>query len=287
MPDLAVPIDFIPRKVVSLVPSVTESLIELGFGQTLVGITDYCIHPAESVARIARIGGTKAPRVEDIVRLSPDLVIANQEENSEESVAALRSAGVPVWITFPNTVESALEDLSALARLFRSDRAHMMLRSLEQAVEFARLSATDRLVRYFCPIWQGQWQDAPWWMTFNRNTYCADLLELLGGKNIFDGRDRKYPLEAEFGEQPAEPAGLRDTRYPHVSLKEIVLGQPELVLLPDEPYLFSEKDEAYLQKCLADSMERPQRFVRIDGTLITWPGTRIGKAIAELSDLFC
>ena len=90
-----------PRRVVSLVPSMTESMFELGFGETVVGITDYCTRPAAALADLPRLGGPKNPRLSEIIALKPELVLANWEENTRQSVEALEDAGVFVWVTFP------------------------------------------------------------------------------------------------------------------------------------------------------------------------------------------
>src|SRR5512139_3602968 len=100
-----------PKRVVSLVPSMTESLFELGFGETLVGITDYCIYPEERLEGLPRLGGPKNPRLEDIIALQPELVLANWEENTRRTVETLEAAGVRVWVTFPKTVRQALDVL--------------------------------------------------------------------------------------------------------------------------------------------------------------------------------
>src|SRR5450759_1940486 len=89
-----------PQRIVSLVPSWTEVLFAFGAGDRVVGVTDYCIYPAEGIAAKTKIGGTKNPRVDQILSLAPDLVIANIEENSQVDVAALEARGVPVFATF-------------------------------------------------------------------------------------------------------------------------------------------------------------------------------------------
>ena len=98
-----------PQRVVSLVPSYTESMVDLGFGANVVGVTDYCVHPQDSLLNIPRVGGPKNPRIEDILSLAPDLVLANQEENMLGDVEALEKAGIPVWVSFPQTVQEALD----------------------------------------------------------------------------------------------------------------------------------------------------------------------------------
>jgi iron complex transport system substrate-binding protein len=107
-----------PRRVVSLVPSVTGSLFDLQLGHCLVGVTEFCVYPPAGVAALPKVGGTKNPDRDRILALGPDLVIANQEENRREDVDALRAAGVPVWVTFPNTARDTLNLLWALTWVF-------------------------------------------------------------------------------------------------------------------------------------------------------------------------
>src|SRR5688572_16861387 len=98
------PIDTAPQRIVSLVPSVTESLFDLSLGSRVVGRTDYCVYPVGQVERIPTVGGTKNPDIDKIIALKPDLVMANREENRKEDVKALQAAGIPVWVTFPQTI---------------------------------------------------------------------------------------------------------------------------------------------------------------------------------------
>ena len=106
-----------PRRIVSLVPSLTEGLFALGLGERVVGVTEWCVHPAEGVAPVAKIGGTKNPDIRSILALRPDLVIANREENRRRDVERLEAAGIRVWVTHPRTVRDGAELLGALADL--------------------------------------------------------------------------------------------------------------------------------------------------------------------------
>lgn len=281
--------DVAPARVVSLVPSITESLFDLGVGEVVVGITDYCTQPGEKLKSLPRLGGPKNPRVEDILALKPDLVIANWEENTRGPVEALEAAEIPVWVTFPHTVSGTLEMLYTLARLFRSQAAQVRVQTLELTVEWAIRAVAGRTpVRYFCPIWQETTSDGqPWWMTFNQNTYCNDILELVGGQNVFAGRERRYPLAADLGLQAADEPGERDIRYPRVTLEEILQAQPELILLPDEPYAYHEDDKARLMEVLDGTPAAQKNCIHtLDGSLVTWPGTRMARALQELPALF-
>ena len=278
----------IPRRVVSLVPSMTESLFELGLGAALAGVSDYCTRPAESLAGLPRVGGPKNARVGDIVMLQPDLVIANREENTPEIVEALCRAGVPVWLTFPLTVRDALDDLWKLARLFRSEAALLRVQTLERSVEWSELALEDfPPVRYFCPVWQEcDAQGEGWWMTFNAQTYSSDLLRAAGGENVFAARERRYPLEADLGRLPAEPARGRDVRYPRVTRAEILAAQPEVILLPDEPYAYAPSDLARFREWFAETPAgQNNKIYTVDGSLVTWCGTRLALALNELPGL--
>lgn len=278
-----------PERVVSLVPSATDSLFALGAGRYLVGVTDFCRPPKEALDRLSRVGGTKSPAVEAILKLKPELVIANQEENSRQTVEALEAAGIKVWVTFPRSVDEALRMLWILIRLFDVPQSAPILKTLEVTLAWQDQAVTQRpLVRTFSPIWQEQTSDGGcWWMTFNRDTYAHSVLGHCGGANVFADRLRRYPLEADLGQIPAEDAGERDTRYPRVALPEVLEAAPEVVLLPSEPFAFTPEDAVRFQALLADTpAARNQRIHLVDGSLLTWHGTRLAKALAELPAYF-
>ncbi len=279
-----------PKRVVSLVPSWTDSLFDLGIGDCLVGVTDYCPVPAPYTNRLERIGGPKTPAVEYIVSLKPDLVIVNQEENSRESVEALLSSGLQIWLTFPLTVREMVDDLMTVASLFRSEIALEKVQILEKSVEWAEIASLDQKpAGTFCPIWQDRLDSGErWWMTFNASTYSNDVLRICGGKNVFADRRRRYPLLAELGLATEECPGDRDTRYPRVGFDEIIASQPEVILLPDEPFNFSEMHYKELMILFADTPAvRNGKVYRIDGSLLHWPGTRLARALSELPALLC
>jgi ABC-type Fe3+-hydroxamate transport system substrate-binding protein len=283
-----------PGRVVSLVPSTTASLLDLGLGDALVGISDYCVYPKEQVSGLARVGGPKSIRVADIIALRPDLVIANREENDRQSIEALAEAGAMIWLTFPTSVQAAINDLWTLANLFRSNLAMQQVDFLERAVEWAGRAAAESAdcqpaKRYFCPIWQDRLESGErWWMTFNAQTYASDVLRILGGENSFGSRERRYPLEADLGMSAAEEPGKRDLRYPHVGLPEIIAAAPDIILLPSEPYAYGERDGAELSAVFAQTpAAQAGRIYTIDGTLITWHGTRLARALEELPEILC
>jgi len=277
-----------PKRVVSLVPSLTESLFDLGLGDSLVGITDYCTNPKGSVEALTHIGGPKNPRIREIMALEPDLVLADWEENTRASVVELDAAGLAVWVTYPSTVRESMDILWTLSRLFKSQMAQVKLQTLEVTLDWTISAIAERVpVRYFCPIWYDQMDNAlHWWMTFNRFTYCHDLLGLFGLQNVFANRKRRLPLEADLGLAPAEAVEGADTRYPRVSLDELQGEKIDLILLPDEPYRFDESHRTLLQDLLGDTPAvRDGRILLVDGSLITWHGTHLALALRELPAL--
>ncbi|MGH2522403.1 MAG: cobalamin-binding protein [Anaerolineales bacterium] len=280
-----------PRRVISLVPSITESLFDLGLGDRLVGITDYCVHPADKVTALPRVGGTKNPDLARIKAALPDLIIANREENRKADIEALQAEGFKVWVTFPRSVREAIDLLWATIRLFGVPLMGQRLSVLETTYEWSSLAAANMPpVRVFCPIWREpeatDGVSAPrWWMTFNRETYTHDLLRVCGGQNVFADRDRLYPLAADLGETPPESATVdldRDTRYPRVTPAEVAERAPEVILLPSEPYPFTEADLSAFGAFPEIPAVRNGRIVLVDGSLLTWPGSRVARALAEV-----
>ncbi len=277
-----------PKRVVSLVPSVTESLFELGFGDKVVGITDYCVRPASLLGNLVRVGGPKRPDLDVIGALSPDIVIANQEETQQEIVEELAQKGIKVWLIFPKSVDESMNLLRQYLALFHSDKNVMKVNSLQVAIDYARIAAeTERQTKYFCPIWYEHEDGFDWWMTFNQETYPHDLLRLFGGINVFAARERLYPKSADLGQAKPEPAGIRDTRYPRVTAAEVIKAQPELILLPSEPYNFGERDKHLILSTFADTPAvQNGRVYFIDGSCLTWYGVRVAKALQTLPSFF-
>jgi iron complex transport system substrate-binding protein len=194
-------------------------------------------------------------------------VLANREENGRAAIEAMQAAGLTLWVTHPRSVVGAMEILWELARLVTQREAIVRL----QVLDLTRQWAEDAIkmqarVRYFCPIWQDRTEGGlEWWMTFNQETYAHDVLGL--------------------GE--ASDPGERDTRYPRLSLTEVQTANPDLILLPDEPYAFGEEDRQRLMALLPDVRAvQAERVYLVDGSLITWHGTRLAHALRELPALF-
>ena len=274
------PVDYVPQRVVSLVPSFTESLFALQLGHRLVGVTDYCVRPAAGVAKLPKVGGTKNPDIERIVSLRPDLVIVNEEENRLEDAEALEQAGIPLWKTAPNTIAESINLLWETMEIFDVPDMVPMVRVIEQKWDVTRLAMeNERPIRTFIPIWRDPW------MTGNQYTYMHNVMTNFGMINVFAERDRQFPLAADVGD--AEPLAdndpriqNRDTRYPRVSLEEIEAAQPELILLPDEPYVFHEADASAFAELDIPAVKLENIYLT-DGSLLLWHGTRFAYALSH------
>ncbi len=247
-----------PRRVVSLIPSVTEICFALGAGDRIVGITRFCTEPPAGVAGKVRVGGEKNPDLDLIRSLQPDLVIANVEENRKADVEALAGSGIPVYIIFPRTVGEGAGLLRDLGGLLGEPTAGDALAARVEAAleEVAGLRAGRRPVRVFCPIWKNPW------MACNRDTYVHDVLLTCGGENI-------------TAEKPE--------RYPRVTLEEVAAAAPEVILLPDEPFRFGPKHTPLFQAFPAMPAVRAGRVYCIDGKWISWYGPRMAEALPALT----
>jgi ABC-type Fe3+-hydroxamate transport system substrate-binding protein len=258
-------VDRAPRRIVSLVPSETESVVELAGLGVLAGRTDYCIEPKD-VASLPSVGGTKGFDVAAVVALAPDLVLANKEENGRAPVQRLIDAGLTVHVSFPCSLDEAADYVDTLARMLRVDSP--IVAAVRAAVR-GRAIAARRTV--FCPIWKDPW------MTFDGRTFASDMLAAAGAENAFADRPRLYPLAADLGRARAVESD-RDTRYPRVTLEEIERRRPDLVLLPDEPYAFGEEDVTWFE-------DRGFRARPVDGKDLFWYGTRVRHAIGRLASV--
>ncbi len=256
-----------PQRVVSLVPSTTDSMFTLGLGRFVVGATDYCPLPKDQTG-ILRIGGPKDARVEEIVGLHPEMVFANAEENPEALMAALERSGLRVWVTFPKTLREAVSDLRDLAMMYASETALQSVVWLDRAVDWLEGSRPQRSMRAFCPVWrEGPAEKPERWVTFGGDTYANDLLFLCGAENVFADRS--------------------SSRYPPVTPDEVIAADPEIILLPDEPFAFQEEDASFFLRNMPFLQAvRNQKVRRVDGRLLFWHGTRLGESIRALPEWF-
>ena len=260
-----------PRRIVSLVPSDTLNVIALGAGERLVGRTRYC----EAPETVPLIGGTKDVDADAVARLSPDLILANQEENSRPPLEQLAQLGLPLLVSFPRTVVEGLSHLGRLAKILEVDARELLRRGYAAVSDAEAALRTRPAVRAFVPIWMDPL------MTINGQTFMNDVIRLGGGENVFADRQRMYPLAADLGQAVPRPAGTRDTRYPRVTLAEVAERAPAVVLLPDEPHPFSEADA----KVFREALPPATKVVRCGGRDFSWYGAQSVAGVPRLRAL--
>ena len=241
--DLGLPVE-VPAtvsRVVSLVPSLTETLTACAPG-LLVGATKWCTHPADLA--VCRVGGTKNPDIEAIAALAPDVVLANEEENRQADLDALRAAGLAVWVTRVRDLPEALTSLRRMITVACRQPRPAWLDAAEMAWRQPPVLTGLAAV---VPIWRRPW------MVLGRDTFAGDLLARLGVQNVYGGH--------------AE-------RYPRVDLGELLGAGADLVVLPDEPYRFTASDgpEAF----------PGSRTALVSGRHLTWYGPSLTEAPAVL-----
>lgn len=232
-------------RLVSLCPSITETLIDFGLAASLVGITRFCIHPREITKRLPKVGGTKDPDLDAIRRAEPDLVFVNQEENRKEDFDQLRSE-LAIDASFPKRAGEVPAILRHFGRITDTEPiAEARARELERALESldqARALRTRPPFRFAYLIWRDPW------MTVNTDTYVSDLLERAGGSNVY---------------------GAELDRYPTTTLEDLAAQSPDLVLLPDEPFHFRPKHKDEIARILPRA-----RIELVSGDDCCWHGVR-------------
>jgi ABC-type Fe3+-hydroxamate transport system substrate-binding protein len=231
------------RRVVSLVPSLTEALVSVE-PDAVVGATDWCTHPAD--LDVTRVRGTKNPDLRAIRALEPDVVVVNKEENRELDVRRLRDSGVTVWVTDIETVPAAIASMERLLDALGWARPAWLAEARE--LWCGPLPAVTR--RVVVPIWRDPW------MVVGAHTFTTDLLRRLGWDNMCSTADTD--------------ATANGGRYPAVDLADLDAAGADVVLLPDEPYVFTADDG-------------PEAFVRtptelVSGRLLTWYGPSLVEA---------
>lgn len=237
MPDLPY------HKIISLVPSLTELLVDLGLKDQLIGRTRFCIHPKEVVDNIEIVGGTKNPRLEKIIELQPDFILANKEENRKEDIEVLEKYA-EVRVTEIDTIQDAILEISALGSEFGvQEKARSLVQKitglLDDRPEKPPLSAA-----YFI------WKDP--WMSVGNDTYIHDVLQ-------------SYQLTNVYGNQ---------TRYPKTTLDELSSKNPDLILLSSEPYPFKQKHIEEIRATFPVS-----KIELVNGEWFSWYGSRMIKAL--------
>ncbi|MCX6319520.1 MAG: helical backbone metal receptor [Bacteroidetes bacterium] len=238
-----------PQRIISLVPSQTEFLYDLGLRDEVVGITKFCIHPDQWFRNKTRVGGTKQIRMETIHALQPDLILANKEENVKEQVEALQQH-YPVWTSDINTPEEALDMIREVGIITgREQPALSLIREIEQA--FNSLIIQER--RKTCYL---IWKDP--YMSVGGDTFIHGMMKAAGFDNML----------------------IDSTRYPALTLAELQLLAPECLLLSSEPFPFKEKHCTELEKVLPGT-----QVLLVDGEMFSWYGSRMREAPAYFQQL--
>ncbi len=260
-----------PQRIVSLVPSVTETIFGIGAGARLVGRTRYCVLPDPEVRAIEKIGGTKDPDLARIAGLHPDLVLANREENRKPDIEKLRELGLRVYVDEPATVEQGLAMVSLLGRMLDNEEQadQIVRRGAQELVHLSQrlkeLEAENALrlkprahwrPRVIAFIWKNPW------MVAGGRTYIGDMIEILGGTHVLKASAERY-----FAIEPAEIAQLA----------------PDILLFPDEPYAFTEADFAFWREQFPLIPAVAAKRMRLcSGQDLAWYGSRIPGALARL-----
>lgn len=241
------------RRIVSLVPSQTELLYDLGLEDDLVGVTKFCVHPAHIRKSREVVGGTKEVHFDKIRELRPDIILCNKEENTQEMVAKLEEIA-PVHVSDVITFGDSLELIAQYGKIFKVE--HLTFRLIEK-LEEARKSFQESLpkgknlkVAYF--IWREPW------MVAGDETFINTLLEINGWENIFKAKG---------------------DRYPALALKDLESLEPDLVLLSSEPFPFKEKHAEEISKYFKGRIEL------VDGEYFSWYGSRLLSAFDYFKEI--
>jgi len=235
------------NRIISLVPSLTQLVLDLGLKDRIVGRTRFCIHPEELVANIPIIGGTKNPNIDKILSLEPDYIIANHEENRKEDIELLQDK-VKVNITKINTIKDAIEVINELGiDLNVLPKSQALVNSIQELL--LKAPQVDHLkTAYFI------WKDP--WMVASKKTYIDSVLS-------------HYKLENVFSDE---------SRYPQVALDDLAKKSPNLILLSSEPYPFKEKHIAEIRNTCPDAT-----ILLINGEWFSWYGSGMLKAFKQLN----
>lgn len=240
----------IPRRIISLVPSQTELLSDLGLDQEVVGITKFCVHPNEWFRNKQRIGGTKDIKLDLIKDLQPDLIIANKEENLKEQIEELRTF-FPVWTSDIQNLNDALEMIRQIGIITeRSDRAEKIADDIR--IGFEKMLPEQHPIRTAYLIWRNPF------MAAGGDTFINHIMNRSALKNVFDHL----------------------LRYPEITIEELRNSNCELLLLSSEPYPFKEKHIDELQSQLPAT-----KIILVDGEMFSWYGSRLLKTPAYLQQL--
>ncbi len=239
-----------PARIVSLVPSQTELLYELGLDEEIVGITKFCVHPDAWFRSKTRIGGTKQVHIDKVKELKPNLVIANKEENTQEQIEEL-SKTLHVWISDIKNIQDALAMIKAIGDITaREEKANAIVTGISEGFKMLQRAKKPKRVAYL--IWRSPW------MCAGGDTFISSMIEATGWENV-----------------------LKNTlRYPIIELEELSHLKPELLLLSSEPYPFKQKHIDEIKEVLPSA-----QIMLVDGEMFSWYGSRVLKAIPYITEL--
>ena len=244
-----------PRRIISLVPSQTELLFDLGLEEEVIGITKFCIHPEQWFRNKTRIGGTKNVKIELVSSLQPDLIIANKEENTRQQIEALEKIA-PVWASDIETIEDAFAMIESIGDITgkKAEAGALVMQIKKSFIDFAaqRKKSGTKMYRTAYLIWKDPY------MAAGGDTFIHHLLQLAGFENV-------------LGNLP---------RYPEISIAELKANNTELLLLSSEPYPFQQIHIDELQAALPDT-----QILLADGEIFSWYGSRMQYATTYLSGL--
>ena len=240
-------VNFPPKRIITLVPSQTELLFDLGLNTEIIGITKFCIHPKDLVHGKSKIGGTKKLKIDVIRDLKPDLIIGNKEENLQSDVEELMTE-FPVWMSDISTMEEAMAAIAGIGQVVdREPEAvylnHLINAGFRDLQVLALQQGIHKKVAYLI------WKDP--YMFAGRNTFINEILAINGLSNV-----------------------ITETRYPELSLNQLESLNPELVLLSSEPYPFKEKHIQEIQERIPKA-----KVMLVDGEMFSWYGSRLVKAV--------
>lgn len=244
-----------PRRIVSLVPSQTELLYDLGLDNEVSGITKFCVHPAEWFRNKKRVGGTKTVDIKKVMALDPDLIIANKEENTREQIEALEKIA-PVWVSDVNTISGALQMISDIGVITGKEKQALQIVS-QIDNDFGKITSlvnrpAHKKIRTAYLIWKNPY------MAAGGGTFIHDMMRLNGFENV-----------------------LSDTeRYPTIDCSELQRKNTQLLLLSSEPYPFKQPHIEELKKELPNTM-----ILIVDGEMFSWYGSRMLRAGAYFQQL--
>jgi ABC-type Fe3+-hydroxamate transport system substrate-binding protein len=236
-----VTVTYPPRRIISVVPSQTEFLFDLGLAEEVVGITKFCIHPAEHFKLKTKVGGTKKLNLQYIRSLEPDLIIGNKEENDQEQMETLMQE-FPVWMSDISNVEDSLNMMESVGHITgKLEEARVITGKINDQFRELALNNRNSAQRTVYFIWKDPF------MVAGRDTFINDIMVRAGWINA-----------------------IQQSRYPALSAKEINAASPDLIVLSSEPYPFSDKHKEEFQKICPEA-----KVVIVDGEMFSWYGSRL------------